>query len=162
MSQLCWTTSQLDTGSSSPHRCLPSAAIRGLTTFPRVMLKEPDSVFSNSGEVNSVFRALGVKSARMSILERMRWVPEDKHNVDFQQYPVTCSRGATSCPLPALLPRRCPPSALPVSQSEAPESTVTSKATRSNSTMLEESSWSSPISEMGKYLCSFCRETAVP
>lgn len=24
--------------------------------------------------------------------------------------------------------------------------------------MLDESSWSTPIAEMGKYLCSFCRE----
>lgn len=164
MSQLCCTSSQLGTESSSPHTCLPSTAIRGLTTFPRVMWKEPDSVFSNTEEVNSVFRALGVKSARMSILERMRWVAQDKH-VDFQQDPVTTPgllQGATPCLVPALLPRRCPPFALSGSQSEAPESTITSKAVRSNSTMLEESSWSTPISEMGKYLCSFCRETRAP
>lgn len=135
----------------------PPPAIRGLTTFPRVMWKEPDSVFSNMEEVNSVFRALGVKSARMSILERMRWVAEEQH-VDFQQYPVTTPEG----PRPALCLFSCPPSALSGSQSEAPESAVTSKAVRSSSTMLEESSWSTPISEMGKYLCSFCRETGAP
>lgn len=44
------------------------------TTSPRVMWKDPDSVFSYIEEMNSVFRALGTKSARMSILERMRWV----------------------------------------------------------------------------------------
>lgn len=151
---------------SAPHTCLPSGAIQGLTTSPRLMWKEPDSVFSNIEEVNSVFMALGTKSARMSILERMRWVAEDNHNIDFQQYtcdhPVACPRGATSCLLPALLGRRCPPSAFPGSESKPPESTVTSKAVRSNSTMLAESSWSTPISEMGKYLCSFCRETEAP
>lgn len=143
--------------------CLPSAAIRGLTTFPRVMWKEPDSVFSNIEEVNSVFRPLGVASARMSILERMRWVAEDKHNADCQQCPVTPLWPAPEGPHPAsCLLRRCPPFALPGSQSEAPQSTITSKAVWSSSTMLEESSWSTPISEMGKYLCSFCRETGAP
>lgn len=114
MSQLCQTTSQLDTESSSPHTCLPSAAIRGLTTFPRVMWKEPDSVFSNIEEVNSVFRPLGVASARMSILERMRWVAADKHNVDCQQYPVTPPWPAPEGPHPASCPLACSGGAHPL------------------------------------------------
>lgn len=104
----------LDAESSSPHTCLPSAAIRALTTFPRVMWKEPDSVFSNTEEVNSVFRALGVKSARMSILERMRWGAQDKH-VGFQQDPVTTpgllQRGHTlpcACSPAQEVPTLCP------------------------------------------------------
>ena len=72
--------------SLAPHTSLSSGTIQGLTTSPRVMWKEPDSVFSYIKEVNSVFMALGTKSARMSILERMRWVADDNHNVDFQQY----------------------------------------------------------------------------
>lgn len=72
------------------------------------MWKEPDSVFSNSEEVKSVFRALGVKSARMSILERMRWVAEDKHNVDFQQYPLTTPWPAPEGPHPAFCLLSCP------------------------------------------------------
>lgn len=140
---------------SVPSTHLPSGAIQGLTTSPRVMWKEPDSVFSYIKEVNSVFMALGTKSTRMSILERMRWVAEGNHDIDFQQY--TCNHL-----LPPFLGRRCPPSAFPGGKNKAPESTVTSKAVRSSSTMLEESSWSTPISEMGKYLCSFCRETGVP
>lgn len=122
------------------------------------MWKEPDSVLSNTEELNSVFRALGVKSALMSILERMRWGAEDEHNVDFQQNPAP-EGSHPACSPAQEMPT---PSALPGSQSEAPESTVTSKAVRINSTMLEESSWSTPISEMGKYLCSFCRETGAP
>lgn len=57
---------------SAPRTHVLSRAIQGLTTSPRVMWKEPDSVFSYIEEVNSVFMALGMKSARMSILERMR------------------------------------------------------------------------------------------
>lgn len=85
--------------------------------------------------------------------------------MDFQQYPVTTpgllQRGHT-LPCACSAAQEVPPSALSGSQSEAPESAVTSKAVRSSSTMLEESSWSTPISEMGKYLCSFCRETGAP
>lgn len=84
----------------------------------------------------------------MSILERMRWGGAGgDYGPDFLQphcgHPMACPRGATSCP---------------GSESEAPEGTVTSKAMRSSSTMLDESSCSTPIAEMGKYLCSFCRE----
>lgn len=57
---------------SAPHTHILSRAIQGLTTSPRVMWKEPDSVFSYIEEVKSVFMALGMKSARISILERMR------------------------------------------------------------------------------------------
>lgn len=108
--------SQLDMQSSSPH-AFPSAAIQGLTTSPRVMWKEPDSVFSNSEEVKSVFRALGMKSARMSILERMRWVTEDKHNADFQQYPLTTP--APEGPRPAFCLLSCPGGAHPLPSLEA-------------------------------------------
>lgn len=119
MGQLCWTTSQLGSESSSPQTCLPSAAIQKLTTFPRVMWKEPDSVFSNTEEVKSVFRALGMKSARMSILERMRWVAEDKHRVGFQQYPLTTPCPAPEGPHPASCLLSCPGGAHPLPSLEA-------------------------------------------
>lgn len=64
------------------------------------MWKEPDSVFSYIEEVNSVFMALGTKSARMSILERMRWVAEDNRSIWFRwdtcHQPTACPREATS------------------------------------------------------------------
>lgn len=78
---------------SAPHTHLPSGAIQGLTTSPRVMWKEPDSVFSYIKEVNSVFMALGTKSARMSILERMRWVAEDNHSTDLSAVHLRPPRG---------------------------------------------------------------------
>lgn len=146
---------------SASHTGFPPGAIQQLTTSPRVMWKEPDSVLSYMEEVNSVFKALGTKSARMSILERMRWVAEDNH-CPFSAAHLGQShglpRGASSYLLPAPPSRRCPPSACPGATAE-PQRAVTSKAVRSSSTMLEESSWSTPISEMGKYLCSFCKKT---
>lgn len=92
---------------SAAHTCLPSGAIQGLTTSPRVMLKEPDSVFSYIKEVNSVFMALGTKSARMSILERMCWVAEDKHNIGFQQY--TCDHPMGLPQRGCIVPPACSP-----------------------------------------------------